>query len=161
MSPSAPYPLAFTVIHLGYAVSYIFCAVLIWWVAHGSGRSFMPRAWLDRSLGAFLVLTGIGHFLVIQHAWATGSEELSLGELITRGVGAVFGVVTVAQMFVHRRELARPPADQVELLVAKAAAATRAVQEILEELPPDSTNARLLRTAWALKARAGELPPLP
>jgi hypothetical protein len=155
-----PYPLAFAIVHAGYSVAYLTCAALIWWAAGAGDRSFMPRTWLDRVLSGFLMVTGVGHALVVADIALGGQESFSIADLALRGVGAVFGLTTAVQMLVYRRELARPPVDQVEQLVQKAAAATAAIHEILDAIPPDSPNAKLLRSAWALKARAGELPPL-
>jgi hypothetical protein len=155
-----PYPFGFAIVHSCYAGAYLTCASLIWWAAGISGRSFMPRAWLDRVLAGFLMVTGVGHALVVTDIALGGQVEFGLPDLLMRSVGAVFGITTAVQMWIYRRELARPPVDQVELLVNKAAAATDAIREILDALPPDSPNARLLRSAWELKAKAGELPPL-
>ena len=148
----------FTLAHVGFFCAYMTCASLIWVSARGRGYSFLPKGWLDHAFAMFILLCGAGHGMAAITLWF-GSRVTYVIEVAVLLVGMACSILTAFEMYRHRRELARPPVDELATKLRTAEAEREALRAIVERIP-DTPNGKLIRAAWALKAHEGLLPPL-
>jgi hypothetical protein len=121
---------AFTYCHVAIAISYLVISLYIQVFARARGMSFLPRRWLDNAFAVFIVGCGATHAVAAYTMW-NGSREKALGELAVLGITAVASLLTAVAVVAYRRELGRPPADEVLKKLRWAEAGEKALGETL------------------------------
>jgi hypothetical protein len=120
----------FTYCHVAIALSYLIISLYILVFAHGRGISFLPRRWLDNAFAVFIVGCGATHAFAAYSMW-NGSRSIALAELSVLGITGVASLLTAGAVHLYRRELGRPPSDQLAMDQVRVLAKEQGIEDTI------------------------------